>query len=218
MRAAWSGFFNAFPSYRNVVTTVVEQEERIVLLGHSRCSEQALSGPAIWTAKIQGGRVAEWRVHDDDDDIRRSLSIRAGGLDSGTVISYLYYEDAGAALSWLMRVYGFVERAKETRRDEKGAVFHAAVNAGAGVILLGRPGGDYKNPKQLGQTTQNLYVYVVDLDRHFEHAKREGAQVLSEIEQTSYGDRRYGSADLEGHHWYFAEKGQSAGRSESDGN
>jgi hypothetical protein len=49
---------------------------------------------------------------------------------------------------------------------------------------------------------------VVDLDGHFERTKREGAEILSEIEHTHYGDRRYGSADLEGHHWYFAEKAE----------
>jgi uncharacterized glyoxalase superfamily protein PhnB len=52
--------------------------------------------------------------------------------------------------------------------------------------------------------TQHLYVYVDDVDKHFEHAKRTGARILEEPEDRFYGDRRYG-AEPEGHHWYFAQ-------------
>jgi hypothetical protein len=44
------------------------------------------------------------------------------------------------------------------------------------------------------------------MERHFALAKEAGATILSGPEDTFYGDRRYGAADLEGHHWYFAEK------------
>ena len=75
-----------------------------------------------------------------------------------------------------------------------------------GTVFIGFPGSGYKNPKRLGHTTQNLYVYVDDLQKHFENTKLQGANVLSELEETFYGDRRYGVEDLEGHQWYFAEK------------
>jgi len=71
--------------------------------------------------------------------------------------------------------------------------------------MMGNPGPHYRNPKRLGQTTQNLYVYVDDVDRHFRHAREAGANILHEPQDQFYGDRRYGAEDPEGHHWYFAQ-------------
>ena len=122
------------------------------------------------------------------------------------ITPYLYYEDVAGALAWLSRVFGFREREQETLRSAEGAVVHSAMQAGAGVIMLGCPGADYKCPKRLGRVTQNLYVYVDDVERHFASAQQAGAEILSAPEDTFYGDRRYGAADVEGHHWYFAQK------------
>jgi uncharacterized glyoxalase superfamily protein PhnB len=122
-----------------------------------------------------------------------------------TITPYLYYEDVAAAMGWLARAFGLREREGETMRKD-GKVVHAALELGDGTILMGCPGPDYRCPRRSGHVSQNLYVYVDDLPRHFERAKAEGATLLSEIEETFYGDRRYGAADPEGHHWYFAEK------------
>jgi uncharacterized glyoxalase superfamily protein PhnB len=46
---------------------------------------------------------------------------------------------------------------------------------------------------------------VNDVDKHFEQARKAGATILQEPEDMFYGDRRYGAADPEGHHWYFAQ-------------
>lgn len=122
------------------------------------------------------------------------------------ITPYLYYEDVAGAIDWLSRVFGFHEREKETMRGPNGKVVHGAMELGDGVVMLGCPGKDYRSPKRLGQVTQNLYVYVDDVQRHFERAEQEGATILSRPEETFYGDRRYGAEDLEGHHWYFAQK------------
>lgn len=72
---AWRGFFAAFPDYRNVFTSVAARGEIITIVGHSVCSEPALAGPAIWTAKVTADQVAEWRVHADTQEIRARLDI-----------------------------------------------------------------------------------------------------------------------------------------------
>jgi uncharacterized glyoxalase superfamily protein PhnB len=72
--------------------------------------------------------------------------------------------------------------------------------------MLGCPGEEYKSPTRLGQATQQLYVYVDNLEQHFKNSKAEGANIISEVEDTFYGDQRYGVEDLEGHNWYFAMK------------
>ncbi len=58
--AAWRGFFDSFPDYRNVFTSMVVLGETVTIVGHSVCSEPSLSGLALWTATIRNGRVARW--------------------------------------------------------------------------------------------------------------------------------------------------------------
>ena len=76
-RAAWEGFFAAFPDYRNVFTTVITAGDRATLAGYSVCAEPALDGPALWTATVHDGRVASWTVHHDTPDNRRRLGLPA---------------------------------------------------------------------------------------------------------------------------------------------
>lgn len=61
---AWRRFFAAFPDYRNELEQFEEENGVVTVRGRSRCSVPALDGPARWTARIEGTRVAEWRVHD----------------------------------------------------------------------------------------------------------------------------------------------------------
>jgi len=75
--AAWRGFFESFPDYRNVFTSFSTRGEVVVIVGRSECSEPALAGPALWTATIVGDQVAEWHVHDDTPETRKHLGLPA---------------------------------------------------------------------------------------------------------------------------------------------
>jgi ketosteroid isomerase-like protein len=72
---AWEGFLILFPDYKNVFETIRAEDDHIVILGHSTCSEAALDGPAIWTAKIADGAISEWRVYEDTDETRTMLML-----------------------------------------------------------------------------------------------------------------------------------------------
>jgi uncharacterized glyoxalase superfamily protein PhnB len=120
-----------------------------------------------------------------------------------TITPYLLYEDVAGALEFLAGAFGF-ETLGEEVLDEEGRITHAAMKVGDGVIMMGFPGPGYQNPKRLGQATQHLYVYVENVDMHFERSREAGARILEEPLDTAYGDRRYGAEDPEGHHWYFA--------------
>ena len=119
------------------------------------------------------------------------------------ITPYLLYEDVDGALDWLTRAFGFRERMRIPGTDGKSS--HAEMEYEDGIVMMGCPGPQYQNPKRVGQVTQNLYVYVNDVDKHFEKAKKEGATILEEPKDQFYGDRRYGAVDPEGHHWYFAQ-------------
>jgi uncharacterized glyoxalase superfamily protein PhnB len=118
------------------------------------------------------------------------------------ITPYLLYQDVAGALDFLSRAFGFQERMRLPMAD--GSIGHAEMELADGVIMLGCPGADYRNPENLGGVTQNVYVYVDDVDKHFERAQRAGARILARPEDQFYGDRRYGAADPEGHEWYFA--------------
>ena len=119
------------------------------------------------------------------------------------ITPYLLYENVSGAIDWLTSAFGFVERMRVPGLDGKTA--HAEMRLADGVVMMGCPGPEYQNPKRLGHVTQNLYVYVDDVDAHFERAKKAGARILEEPKDQFYGDRRYGAVDPEGHQWYFAQ-------------
>jgi uncharacterized glyoxalase superfamily protein PhnB len=117
---------------------------------------------------------------------------------------YLNYEDTEAMLPWLTLAFGMAERHRQTGPD--GKVSHAEMMLHEGVVMMGSPGGDFQNPKHLGQVTQSLYVYIDELDAHCAKARAAGAVIFEEPTDQPYGDRRYGARDPEGHHWYFASR------------
>ena len=82
------------------------------------------------------------------------------------ITPYLLYEDVAAALEWLAKTFGLRERMRLPGPD--GAVMHAEMELADGVVMMGNPGPDYRNPKRLGRVTQHLYVYVDDVDKHFD--------------------------------------------------
>ena len=64
MKEGWREFFENYPDYRNIFTSVTVTHDVAVMVGYSTCSdERLLNGPSMWTAKVRGGRVSEWRVY-----------------------------------------------------------------------------------------------------------------------------------------------------------
>ncbi len=117
---------------------------------------------------------------------------------------YLLYEDVAGAIEWLQRAFGFQEQLRF--EDESGTVNHAELRLpGGGVVFLGDPGGEYRNPTSLGTRTSQVHVYVDDLDAHYERARDAGAQIRQEPADMPYGDRRYDACDPEGQLWSFAQ-------------
>jgi uncharacterized glyoxalase superfamily protein PhnB len=86
-----------------------------------------------------------------------------------------------------------------------GKTMHAEAGIGDGLVMMGCPGPDYKNPGDLGAATQLVSVYVDDVDSHCETARSAGATIVRELADQFYGDRTYGAEDPEGHHWSFAQ-------------
>jgi len=74
--AAWSGFFRAFPGYRNTLDQFFHFDNMVTVTGFSDCpNHPELTGPAIWSATVMADRLTEWRVYLDTVHNRISLGI-----------------------------------------------------------------------------------------------------------------------------------------------
>lgn len=75
MTKGWQDFFNQYPDYRNIFEKIEMKQDGVVMIGHSVCSYSPLDGPALWSAQIRDGQVAEWRVYLDTPETREKLGI-----------------------------------------------------------------------------------------------------------------------------------------------
>jgi uncharacterized glyoxalase superfamily protein PhnB len=117
------------------------------------------------------------------------------------VIPYLLYADAGAAIDWLARTFGFTIRSRSERPD--GSVRHGELELDhGGVIMVGSPGPGFRGPRALGGATQLVRVTVADLAAHRADVIARGGPA-SAIESGAPGWLAYSVTDPEGHEWYF---------------
>jgi uncharacterized glyoxalase superfamily protein PhnB len=129
----------------------------------------------------------------------------------------LYYDDPKAAISWLCKAFGFEVRL--LIEGDGGAVEHSELTFGDGLVMVSSVSKEKaekfpyrKSPAMVsGGNTQNLMVYVDDVEAHCTRAREAGAKITQELETHDYGeeywsDRGYGCADVGGHHWWFMQR------------
>jgi uncharacterized glyoxalase superfamily protein PhnB len=133
-------------------------------------------------------------------------------LNKESVLAELSYEDPRAALAWLTEAFGC-----ETRMivaDADGRLIFAETGwSECTVGVVPEQAGRLHSPKVTGGVnTQTVQIrFYADIEAHFARAKAAGAVMLSEPEQTFYGDRFYLAADLEGHIWSFSQRVPGSG-------
>ena len=130
------------------------------------------------------------------------------------ISSALYYDDAARAIDWLCEAFGF--EVKIRVEGEDGRIEHSELSFGDGLVMVASPGRGGKapwaqSPGQAGGNTQNLFVYVDDVEAHCARARAAGARITEEPQTNDYGeeywtDRTYGCEDVGGHHWWFGER------------
>lgn len=130
------------------------------------------------------------------------------------ISSALYYDDARKAIDWLCEAFGF--QVKLVVEGDEGRIEHSELTFGEGLVMVGQPKPEKfpqaKSPSLVGgANTQNMMVYVDDVEAHCARAKAAGAVVTHEIETHDYGDdywadKGYECRDIGGHHWWFYER------------
>ena len=120
------------------------------------------------------------------------------------VIPTMRYRDAPAAIDWLCGVLGFSRHLVVPGDD--GAVAHAQLVLGDGMIMLGSAGDDaygrlVKVPGPDGANTQCACLVVDDPDAVHERAVAAGAEIVWPLEHPEYGGVFFACRDPEGHIW-----------------
>ena len=72
------------------------------------------------------------------------------------------------------------------------------------LVMLGQGGGEHNltTPKAAGGATMGVFIYLDDVDKHYEVAKAAGAEIVHAPKDVDYG-RTYWANDPEGHPWFF---------------
>lgn len=120
---------------------------------------------------------------------------------------YLTVRDAGAALDFYHRAFGFEKRG-DGMTGPDGRIQHAEMAWHDAVIMVG-PECTYesniKAPVTSGVASPvNLYLYCDDVDALFARATKAGAKAVSAPQNMFWGDRMCKVADPDGHQWSFA--------------
>jgi uncharacterized glyoxalase superfamily protein PhnB len=132
------------------------------------------------------------------------------------ISSALFYDDAPKAIEWLGRAFGFEVRLKVEGED--GGIVHSELVFGDGLIMVASASRQpyWKSPRSIGgANTQSLFMYVDDVEAHCARARAAGATIATEMKTADYGDewwvdRNYEAVDVEGHHWWFAQRMSTA--------
>jgi uncharacterized glyoxalase superfamily protein PhnB len=120
---------------------------------------------------------------------------------NSTIVPILVYDDVNQAIEWLCGVFGFTER---LRAEHDGVTSHAQLAFAEGAIMLGRQGGAYRAPRG-SEVSAYVLVTVDDVDKHHEHAKQCGADIVHPPTDMPFGERAYTARDPGGHWWTFSQ-------------
>ena len=121
-----------------------------------------------------------------------------------SVIPTMRYRDAPAAIDWLCGVLGFSRHLVVPGED--GAIVHAQLVLGDGMIMLGSERDDahgqlVKTPGPGGVNTQCAYLVVDDPHAVHERAVAADAEIVHPLEHPEYGGVFFACRDPEGHIW-----------------
>jgi uncharacterized glyoxalase superfamily protein PhnB len=117
------------------------------------------------------------------------------------IIPYLFYREVPAALDFLCRAFGFKE---EMRTGTPSGGVHGEASLQGQLVTMGQGAQERRlsTPSDAGAATMGVFVYLDNVDRHYEVAKAAGAEIVHPPKDVPYG-RTYSAVDPEGHPWFF---------------
>jgi len=122
-----------------------------------------------------------------------------------TLTPYLAVPDGAAALDFYRR--GLGAEIVDRMDAPGGGVMHAEIRIGDSMLQLSDEMPDYGlRAPEAGWVHSSLVVYVEDCDAFVDRAVREGATLVTEVQDTFSGDRHGVFLDPFGHRWAVCTK------------
>jgi PhnB protein len=92
---------------------------------------------------------------------------------STEIIPYIFYRDVPAALDWLTRAFGFAETMR-TATPNGGT--HGEMTLDGQRIMMGQGSKEWRmvSAHEADAATQGIFVYLADVDAHYERAQAAG--------------------------------------------
>ena len=130
--------------------------------------------------------------------------MRASGRPSGWSFVLIYSDEQGA-IGFLTRAFGFQERA---RIDTPDGSRMAWLGLGDGIVMISgaAEGRHRESPRGGAKPTAMLNLHVDEIDAHYQRAVAQGARIVTNIENTAWGYRRYEALDPEGNRWHVMQE------------
>lgn len=115
--------------------------------------------------------------------------------DYPTLTPYLILKNAAGFIQFTQKVFG-ATIVNKYMRDEENTIMHAEIKIGNSIIMFAESTPEYL-PMNAG-----LFIYVEDADVTYKKAIDEGATVVTELSNQSYG-RSGGVKDAFGNTWWI---------------
>jgi uncharacterized glyoxalase superfamily protein PhnB len=118
-------------------------------------------------------------------------------MEHPTVFPTLSYDDAAAAIDFLVEAFDAERHAVYTNDD--GSILHAELRFGTGLVMLGSASSESPATGEGG----GIYIVVDDPDAHCARARAAGAEITRDLHDEPYGSREYSAKDPGGKSWHF---------------
>ena len=133
-------------------------------------------------------------------DFPSNKGITNRSMPASTVTPVLAYADVGQAADWLCRVFGFIERLRIGTHRAQLEFF------GGSVVVCDLPADQERDSlNEASEATHSVMVRVEDAERHYQHTREGGAQILLPLTDYPFGERQYTVKDPGGHIWTFSQ-------------
>lgn len=121
-----------------------------------------------------------------------------------TIWPTLLYDDAPAAIEFLITAFGFTESLVVKNAEDQSVIEHCQLRwPEGGGVMLGSAGRDHNPFSQRPTGAGSVYVVTDDPDGVYERAIAGGATVFAELRDEDYGSRGFSVTDPEGNVWSF---------------
>ena len=189
----------------DAVTALLEQREPVVIDADRELTELVAVARELRGLPSEQFRAAlKEQLGGKNDMSTAAKQIESTTQAATSLIPYLCYRDAAAAIDFYKRAFGATELMRLA--EPSGKIGHAELQIGDVILMISDEYPDYDaiSAETLGGSPIKLHLYVPDVDQFALRAVAEGAIVSRPIEDQSYGDRAGQLKDPFGYTWMVA--------------